>query len=126
MRAQLILMVALTAAGCAADEAPPAPTADDDYDDQLEGITPEQDQEASLLDDAASQPADDVIDGDEGVTPPDDDDSEDIVAADDAPAVTEAAGDDVADAANPIKIKYVLVIVKENHTFDNYFTGFPG
>jgi phospholipase C len=23
-------------------------------------------------------------------------------------------------------IKYVVVIVKENHTFDNYFTGFPG
>ena len=27
--------------------------------------------------------------------------------------------------AGPI-IKYVLVLVKENHTFDNYFTGFPG
>ena len=26
----------------------------------------------------------------------------------------------------PTKIKYVLVLVKENHTFDNYFTGFPG
>lgn len=23
-------------------------------------------------------------------------------------------------------IKYVIVLVKENHTFDNYFTGFPG
>jgi phospholipase C len=26
----------------------------------------------------------------------------------------------------PSKIHYVLIIVKENHTFDNYFTGFPG
>ena len=41
-------------------------------------------------------------------------------------------GDDVvpppADAAPalPTPIKYVVVIVKENHTFDNYFTDFPG
>jgi phospholipase C len=26
----------------------------------------------------------------------------------------------------PSKIRYVMVLVKENHTFDNYFTGFPG
>jgi len=26
----------------------------------------------------------------------------------------------------PSKIRYVLVVVKENHTFDNYFTDFPG
>ncbi len=26
----------------------------------------------------------------------------------------------------PSKIRYVIVLVKENHTFDNYFTGFPG
>src|SRR5512138_3362448 len=26
----------------------------------------------------------------------------------------------------PTPIRYVVVIVKENHTFDNYFTGFPG
>ena len=26
----------------------------------------------------------------------------------------------------PTKIRYVIVLVKENHTFDNYFTGFPG
>jgi phospholipase C len=26
----------------------------------------------------------------------------------------------------PTPIRYVLVLVKENHTFDNYFTGFPG
>ena len=33
-------------------------------------------------------------------------------------------GKDAADAGPPIK--YVVVIVKENHTFDNYFAGFPG
>src|SRR4051812_18403927 len=26
----------------------------------------------------------------------------------------------------PSKIRYVLVLVKENHTFDNYFNDFPG
>jgi len=31
-----------------------------------------------------------------------------------------------APSALPTPIKYVVVIVKENHTFDNYFTGFPG
>src|SRR5689334_25108024 len=28
--------------------------------------------------------------------------------------------------ALPTPIKYVVVIVKENHSFDNYFTNFPG
>ena len=28
--------------------------------------------------------------------------------------------------AIPSKIRYVMVLVKENHTFDNYFTDFPG
>jgi phospholipase C len=31
-----------------------------------------------------------------------------------------------ADSLFPTPIKYVVVIVKENHTFDNYFTNFPG
>jgi phospholipase C len=31
---------------------------------------------------------------------------------------------DAAPAGSPIK--YIVVIVKENHSFDNYFTGFPG
>jgi phospholipase C len=31
-----------------------------------------------------------------------------------------------SDAAVPIPIKHVVVIVKENHTFDNYFGSFPG
>jgi phospholipase C len=42
----------------------------------------------------------------------------------------DAAVEDVVDApvvdALPSPIKYVVVIVKENHSFDNYFTNFPG
>ncbi|MFT3839038.1 MAG: alkaline phosphatase family protein [Myxococcaceae bacterium] len=37
--------------------------------------------------------------------------------------------DPQADDQSPLltkKIKYVVVLVKENHTFDNYFAGFPG
>src|SRR6185369_14540203 len=30
------------------------------------------------------------------------------------------------DAWQPIPIKHVVVVVKENHTFDNYFGSFPG
>ena len=43
---------------------------------------------------------------------------------------TSREGGDAADADAgypfPTPIKYVVVIVKENHTFDNMFTGFPG
>ncbi len=40
----------------------------------------------------------------------------------------DAAIDASADAPSnvPIPIKHVIVIVKENHTFDNYFGSFPG
>ncbi len=31
-----------------------------------------------------------------------------------------------SDGGAPTPIRYVVVIVKENHTFDNYFMGFPG
>jgi len=37
-----------------------------------------------------------------------------------------AAAAEALAAAIPSKIRYVLVLIKENHTFDNYFTGFPG
>ena len=39
------------------------------------------------------------------------------------------ASEDPSDAPAsliPSPIKYIVVIVKENHSFDNYFTGFPG
>ncbi len=29
-------------------------------------------------------------------------------------------------AAVPTPIKYIIVLIQENHTFDSYFTGFPG
>jgi phospholipase C len=41
----------------------------------------------------------------------------------DAPPIPADGG---AQTPIPTKIRYVLVLVKENHTFDNYFTGFPG
>src|SRR6476646_2732617 len=43
----------------------------------------------------------------------------------DAP-VSEAEVDADTGPAFPTPIKYVVVIVKENHSFDNYFTNFPG
>jgi phospholipase C len=47
------------------------------------------------------------------------------------PDATGADASSLADAATdapaaPIPIKHVVVIVKENHTFDNYFGSFPG
>ncbi len=58
----------------------------------------------------------------------DDDTSGDGTASD---AITTDAGKDAATDADagypfPTPIRYVVVIVKENHTFDNMFTGFPG
>ena len=49
-------------------------------------------------------------------------------AADTADAAAGADAADLADAPPqlPTPIKYVVVIVKENHSFDNYFTNFPG
>ncbi len=42
-------------------------------------------------------------------------------AAPDAPVVVDAAP-----PPPPMPIKHVIVVVKENHTFDNYFGSFPG
>ncbi len=50
-------------------------------------------------------------------------------AASSAEASTDApsGGDAGPDArGTDMPIKYIVVIVKENHTFDNYFAGFPG
>jgi len=60
-------------------------------------------------DEAGTDPADDEPDNDgvdDGGLPP--------------------TSSDDGGATIPTKIRYVLVLVKENHTFDNYFTGFPG
>jgi len=43
---------------------------------------------------------------------------------DSSPPVADASVD--SGPSTPTPIKYVVVIVKENHSFDNYFTGFPG
>lgn len=54
----------------------------------------------------------------------DDGEDEDGVDGVDDPGVPPTPGDDTTPI--PSKIRYVMVLVKENHTFDNYFTGFPG
>jgi phospholipase C len=56
-----------------------------------------------------------------------DDDEPEQDGLDGGPEVDDGARPD-ASLLTPIpsKIRYVLVLVKENHTFDNYFTGFPG
>ncbi len=61
-------------------------------------------------------------------TPPPDDDEPDSDGVDDDGSAPPPVPPVVTDAGTPIpsKIRYVLVLVKENHTFDNYFTGFPG
>ena len=45
-------------------------------------------------------------------------DASDAAAAD--------AGDASDDGGTPTPIRYVIVLIKENHTFENYFTDFPG
>jgi phospholipase C len=44
----------------------------------------------------------------------------------DAPAQPMSDGSTDSGPALPTPIRYVVVIVKENHTFENYFTSFPG
>ena len=41
-------------------------------------------------------------------------------------AVVADTRDGAPDASIPIPIKHVVIVVKENHTFDNYFGAFPG
>jgi phospholipase C len=77
-------------------DAGPPPADDDEPED--DGLPPN-------ADGGAGTPMDDGI-GDGGALPP-------------PPAVVSAT-------PIPSKIRYVLVLVKENHTFDNYFTDFPG
>lgn len=80
--------------------------------------------EADELDDAAMEDADpDATPADDDAADDDADDTDDAVD-DDAPAPPSELA--LSTASIPTKIKYVLVIVKENHTFDNYFTGFDG
>ena len=114
--------------GAGIDHEPYTPPSDDvataaiGDDDGLTEISAENDVTASLLDDAATEPADEedllstgedeAFDGDEDLGEVPTDDPIDPI--------------ETAVAKIPTKIKYVLVIVKENHTFDNYFTGFPG
>ncbi|MGE5184387.1 MAG: alkaline phosphatase family protein [Acidobacteriota bacterium] len=96
---------------------------DSEVDDTPAMISPEDDLAAALLDDAATEPADDAGEADVDDSFDGDADLDEVVTSGDAPneEVTATAATQI-----PTKIRYVLVIVKENHTFDNYFTGFPG
>ena len=62
--------------------------------------------------------------GDSALPGPDSDPNADGIG-DDGGALPPIPNDD-GGAAIPTNIRYVIVLVKENHTFDNYFTGFPG
>ena len=76
----------------------------------------------SLLPLIAACSSDAVAPPDAGPDPDNEPDSDGV--SDDASAPPTSNED--AGASIPTPIKYVLVLVKENHTFDNYFTGFPG
>ncbi len=59
----------------------------------------------------------------------DDDEPTDDGNEDGDVSYSDGGSEDPGDAGQtviPSKIRYVLLLVKENHTFDNYFTGFPG
>jgi len=43
----------------------------------------------------------------------------------DAPMQSDGPSTTATDAAMPMPIKHVVIVVKENHTFDNYFGSFP-
>ena len=58
--------------------------------------------------------------------PPPDDDEPDADGIDDDASAPPPIPPVDAGTPIPSKIRYVLVLVKENHTFDNYFTNFPG
>jgi phospholipase C len=73
--------------------------------------------------DGASQAG---ADADVDAAPSDDDSEPENDGLDDDAAAPPPVPNDDAGAPIPTKIRYVLVLVKENHTFDNYFTGFPG
>jgi len=68
--------------------------------------------------DPTPEPAPIVLDnGDDG-------EDEDGIDGSEQPGDPPVPGDPTTSIPSPIR--YVLVLVKENHTFDNYFTGFPG
>ncbi len=104
---------------------------DSELDEPPAMVSTDDDLAASLLDEAAAEPADEIVDAaDDELDAPavddpmaGDDGLGELVATD--PQATTGA-DVIAAAKIPTQIRYVLVIVKENHTFDNYFTGFPG
>src|SRR6478752_4807108 len=66
----------------------------------------------------------DLSAGNDAGTSADDDEEPDEDGLDGGESATFPDGASTTPVPSPIR--YVLVLVKENHTFDNYFTGFPG
>ena len=84
---------------------------------------------AEQLDEDATEPADPADLAVPGYEQEDDDLADELPMGDDIVEAQDLGAmqpHTTVAALGSGKIKYVLVIVKENHTFDNYFTGFPG
>jgi len=124
--AALGLAVVVPSTGCSSAE--PAPkAADDEGDEPTADGNPDEDPTSGA---SAGDPGDPADPGDPG--------TEGAVGEEDAGTSGGATGgNEVVDSGGtggaeesgatvPSKIRYVIVLVKENHTFDNYFTGFPG
>ena len=134
----LVLLWTFVSTGCTASEGSDDTTEDDPNAEQNDGtelvddevpLDPTGEIVAQQLDDAAMEAGDPADLAVPGYEQDDDDDgndvsSDDLVVPEEANAMLQSHATVAALGAG--KIKYVLVLVKENHTFDNYFTGFPG
>jgi hypothetical protein len=122
--------VELTSADGLADDPNAEPDDGADADTEIDEVAldPAAERAADLDDENASEPATDLSDV-PAAEFADSDDDDALDEADDSDASQSVADDPSVQGALssiPTKIRYILIIVKENHTFDNYFTGFPG
>src|ERR1044071_7461325 len=122
---------ALARRNSAGNGAAARPAIDDERAVAEPALDPTLDLAADLADERAAEPADeaDAL-ASNGTTDSDDEswlDRQEAPAPDtDVATTTTADAPAVAALAKlPTPIHHVLIIVKENHTFDNYFTGFP-
>ncbi|HEX3480246.1 MAG TPA: alkaline phosphatase family protein [Kofleriaceae bacterium] len=111
-------------------------TADEDDAVDEPEVDPALELAADQADELAAEPADEAANeaANDGTPELDDEawlDSEEAPDSDTEVATTAASGAGDAAALQdalaklPTPIRFVLILVKENHTFDNYFTGFP-
>jgi phospholipase C len=134
----LVLLWTAVSSGCTAapPDAPDDTTVQDDpnaepndgtelVDDETD-IDPAAELAAQQLDDSAMEAPDPKDLTTPGLEQDDDDDTDDTTIESVAQERLAMPPNAAVAALGSGKIKYVLVLVKENHTFDNYFTGFPG